>query len=78
MHGFAQATLFMVNQMVNRIKLILVQAEYSALLKMADRELRTPDAQAVYILRNEMLRLGYLEPNDLEGGNKHEKDNHLN
>lgn len=50
--------------MVNRIKLTLEQPEYSALLKVARAELRTPDAQARHILRRELERRGLLPPVD--------------
>lgn len=46
--------------MVNRIKLTLEQPEYSALLKLAISELRSPDAQARYMLRREFERRGLL------------------
>ena len=45
--------------MVNRVKLVLEQPEYSALLREALREMRTPDAQAHYIVRQELKRKGY-------------------
>ena len=46
--------------MVNRIKLTLEQAEYSALLKVAGDELRNPTDQARFILRQELERRGLL------------------
>lgn len=45
--------------MINRVKLVLEQPEYSALLKEALREMRTPDAQAHFIVRQELTRKGY-------------------
>ncbi len=46
--------------MVNRLKLALDQAEYSALLKVATNELRSPDDQARYIVRQELTRRNLL------------------
>ena len=46
--------------MVVRLKLVLEQAEYSALLKVALEELRNPSDQARYILRQELGRRGLL------------------
>lgn len=46
--------------MVNRLKLALDQAEYSALLKVATSELRSPDDQARYIVRQELTRRNLL------------------
>ncbi len=47
--------------MINRLKLTLDQAEYSALLNMAIGELRSPDDQLRYLLRTEAQRRGLLE-----------------
>lgn len=45
---------------ITRLKLPLEQAEYSALLKVAENELRNPIDQARFILRKELERLGLL------------------
>ena len=47
--------------MVNRLNLTLEQPEYNALLKVALRELRTPEAQVRHILREELQRRGLLK-----------------
>jgi hypothetical protein len=46
--------------MVNRVKLILNQDEYSALLRVAIDELRNPADQARHILRQDLARRGLL------------------
>jgi len=46
--------------MVSRVKLALEQSEYTALLKMAMSELRGPADQARHIVRQELMRRGYL------------------
>lgn len=46
--------------MVTRITVTLEQPEYSALLKVAVEELRSPQDQLRYILRKELDRLGLL------------------
>jgi len=48
--------------MVNRITLTLEQPEYSALLKIAIVELRNPQDQVRFILRQELERRGLLSP----------------
>ena len=48
--------------MVNRVVLILEQPEYSALLRVALKELRNPSDQARFILRQELERRGLLSP----------------
>jgi hypothetical protein len=45
---------------INRVKLILEQDEYSALLKVAVSELRNPADQARHILRQDLTRRGLL------------------
>lgn len=45
--------------MISRVKFPLEQPEYSALLKEALREMRTPNAQAHYFVRQELERRGY-------------------
>ena len=47
--------------MLGRLRVTLDDAEYSALLKLADRELRGVPDQARHIVRRELERLGYLE-----------------
>ena len=49
--------------MVTRLKLVLEQAEYSALLKMASKELRDPADQVRHVLRAELERHGLLPVN---------------
>jgi uncharacterized protein (UPF0216 family) len=49
---------------VTRIKLPLEQREYSALLKLSKAQLRSPDDQARYILRQELERCGLLQSMD--------------
>ena len=46
--------------MVVRLKIVLEQAEYSALFKMAMAELRNPPDQTRFILRSELERRGFL------------------
>jgi hypothetical protein len=45
---------------VNRVKLVLEQDEYSALLAVARSELRNPADQARHILRQDLMRRGLL------------------
>lgn len=47
--------------MLGRLRVTLDDAEYSALLKLSDRELRGVPDQARHIVRRELERLGYLE-----------------
>ena len=53
---------------MNRIVISLGKRERTALLKLAQNELRSPRDQARYVVRKEMERLGLLETNALEGG----------
>jgi hypothetical protein len=46
--------------MLNRIKVELPQHEYTALLDLASAELRSPDDQLRYMLRQEAQRRGLL------------------
>lgn len=46
--------------MINRLKILLDQPEYSALLKLAERELRNPADQARLLVRQELIRLGLI------------------
>lgn len=47
-------------RMVVRLKLVLEQDEYSALMESALADLRNPSDQARFILRQELERLGLL------------------
>lgn len=49
---------------VTRVKLVLPQSEYSALLQASGRTLRTPDAEARFIIRQELERRGLLLPDE--------------
>ena len=42
--------------MVVRLRITLEQTEFSALLKLALSELRTPESQLIFILREELSR----------------------
>jgi len=46
---------------LDRIRVTFDDAEYSALLKLADRELRGVSDQARHIVRQELERLGLLD-----------------
>ncbi len=48
--------------MINRVKVVLPQEEYSALLKLSESELRNPQDQIRAVLRQELVRRGLLEP----------------
>lgn len=50
---------------ITRMKIIMAQREYSALIRAADISLRTPDAEARLIIRNELVRRGLLTAEDL-------------
>lgn len=54
---------FMAIETVTRIKLVLSQAEYRALMAAASRTLRTPEAEARFIIRRELHRLALLPDN---------------
>ncbi len=54
--------------MINRLRIILEQPEYSALIKLSGREVRNPADQVVVIVRNELIRLGLLPPDKLPYG----------
>jgi hypothetical protein len=47
-------------RVVNRIKIVLEQPEYAALCEFARLDLRSPDEQVRYVLRQEMIRRGLL------------------
>lgn len=46
--------------MVVRMKLVIEQDEYSALLRLARGELRNPESQLHFILRKELKRNGLI------------------
>jgi len=46
--------------MLNRLKILLEQPEYSALIHLAEKELRTPADQARLIVRLDLIRRGLL------------------
>ncbi len=46
--------------MINRLKILLDQPEYSALLKLAEQELRNPADQARLLVRQELIRQGLI------------------
>jgi len=56
--------------MVKRLRIVLGQSEYSALLKIAVEELRNPEDQAHFIIRKQLQSRGVLEDNSLEVKNK--------
>ena len=45
--------------MVNRLKIVLEQAEYAALLELSLASLRTPEAQARFILQQALEKQGF-------------------
>lgn len=49
---------------VTRLKIVMPQSEYSALLHAAGHTLRTPDAEARFIIRRELERRGLLPNGD--------------
>lgn len=59
---------------MNRIVISLGKQERTALLRLAQNELRSPRDQARYVLRKEMERLGLLETDALEGGISNEEN----
>jgi hypothetical protein len=46
--------------MLNRLNILLEQPEYSALIHLAEKELRTPADQVRLIVRLELIRRGLL------------------
>lgn len=46
--------------MLNRLKILLEQPEYSALIHLAEKELRTPADQVRLIVRLDLIRRGLL------------------
>lgn len=49
---------------VARVKIVLPQSEYAALLKASGDTLRTPDAEARHIIRRDLGRRGLLTIDD--------------
>jgi len=47
--------------MLNSLKILLEQPEYSALIRLSEREMRTPADQVRLILRQELVRRGLLQ-----------------
>ena len=56
--------------MINRIKVLLPQVEYSGLLELADKDLRTPNEQLRFLLRQELVRRGLMNSDAKEQGSK--------
>jgi hypothetical protein len=54
--------------MINRIRIILEQPEYSALIQLSAQEIRTPADQVVVIVRNELVRRRLLPADKLPYG----------
>ena len=54
--------------MINRIRIILEQPEYSALIQLSAQEIRNPADQVVAIVRNELVRRGLLPADKLPYG----------
>jgi hypothetical protein len=54
--------------MINRIRIILEQPEYSALIQLSAQEIRTPADQVVVIVRDELIRRGLLPADKLPYG----------
>jgi hypothetical protein len=52
--------------MINRLKILLDQPEYTALLKLSEQELRNPADQARLMVRQELIRLGLIPTTPLE------------
>jgi hypothetical protein len=46
--------------MINRLKIMLDQPEYSALLKLSERELRNPADQVRLLVREALIREGLI------------------
>lgn len=69
--------------MVVRIKVTLEQEEYSGLLKLALSEMRNPQEQLRFMLREELKRLGLLQENGnlstkIHNGPKRKRKNKIN
>ena len=52
--------------MLNRLKILLEQPEYSALIRLSEREMRTPADQVRLIVRLELIRRGMLPEVDTQ------------
>ena len=46
--------------MINRLRILLDQSEYNALLRLSDRELRNPADEVRLLVRLELIRRGLL------------------
>jgi hypothetical protein len=54
--------------MINRLRIILEQPEYSALIQLSGQEVRSPADQVVVIVRYELVRRGLLPSDKLPHG----------
>ena len=63
--------------MMNRLTVILEQPEYSALLRTAMAELRTPPDQLRHILRLELERRGLWPPDSSPDIGQSQEDRHV-
>jgi len=52
--------------MINRLKILLDQPEFTALLKLSEQELRNPADQARLLVRQELIRLRLIPSTPLE------------
>jgi len=58
--------------MLNRLKILLEQPEYSALIHLAEQELRTPADQARLIVRLDLIRRGLLPEDEIKSTSSQE------
>jgi hypothetical protein len=61
--------------MLNRLKILLEQPEYSALIHLAEKELRTPADQARLIVRLDLIQRGLLP--EVENQTTHTQENFI-
>ncbi len=61
--------------MLNRLKILLEQPEYSALIHLAEKELRTPADQARLIVRLDLIQRGLLP--EVENRATHSQENFI-
>jgi hypothetical protein len=61
--------------MLNRLKILLEQPEFSALIQLSEKELRTPADQVRLIVRQELIRRGLLPDDIIEP--THLQENHI-
>lgn len=61
--------------MLNCLKVLLEQPEYSALIRLSEREMRTPADQVRLIVRLELVRRGLLQ--DTQPNLNHPKEDSL-